>query len=362
MCEETETTTGYFLRNEQVVYSGNSKYYDIVIENGGKVSKDGTIANVYSNENSAKIQEQIRDIQIKIDEFKSVAHSDNGTSEAYVNDIKKDALDLCDNVSLNSPTSAFESASNFLISVMKYKISSGESTNYSSIIESLESEKKSLEQQTANITKYITSSVSGYFTYSADGLEDTLNMESADNISPESFELIKTECKKAAPVDNAIGKVVVGSDWRICFKSSADKFEKKGIGSVVYIRIPSLTESKIKCNVVGINKNGDDAYIVLQSNVVSGDILSQRSSEIEIVIDSYSGLRVDKSALRKLEGKDGVFVKSNSVLKYREVDVLYIGKTYAVIEYNPNDKTKVQSYDEVVVKGANLYDGKVVSQ
>lgn len=361
MCEETETTTGYFLRNEHVVYSGDSKFFDIVIENGGKVSKNGTIANVYSNEDSAKKQALIREIQLKIDEFKSVSHSDNSTGEAYVNDIKKDALAICDGVSSNVPASSFESAQNFIISIMKYKISSGETTDYSNLIESLEKEKTKLEQQTANVTKYITSPVSGYFTYSADGIEGDLNMSSADNITAESFDSIKNMCKKASLVNNAIGKVVVGSDWRICFKSSADKFEKTNVGSIIYIRIPSLTESKIKCQVVGINKKDDDAYIVLQSNVVSGDILSQRSSEIEIIIDSYSGLRIDKSALRKIGGKDGVFVKSNGILKYRTVDVLYIGKTYAVINYDPIDKTKVQSYDEVVVKGANLYDGKVVS-
>ena len=171
----------------------------------------------------------------------------------------------------------------------------------------------------------------------------------------------KKICEKSGVVDNSIGKVVKGSDWRICFKAAADKFEKVSVGSYLYIRIPSLTESKIKCKVVDINKSGDEVYVVLQSNVVTGDILSQRSCEIEVIIASYDGLRVDKNALRKIDGENGVFVKSNGILRYRKVDLLYIGSTFAVIKYDPVDKSRVQAYDEVIVKGSDLYDGKVIA-
>ena len=155
--------------------------------------------------------------------------------------------------------------------------------------------------------------------------------------------------------------MVKGSDWRICFKSSADKFEKVSVGATLYIRIPSLTESKIKCKVVSLKKNGEEVYVVLESNVVTGDILSQRSCEIEIIIASYDGLRIDKNALRKIDGENGVFVKSNGILRYRKVDLLYIGSTFAVIKYDSIDKSRVQVYDEVVVRGSDLYDGKVIS-
>ena len=362
-CEDTETTVGYFVRDEQVIYSGNSKYFDVVIANGGKVSKNGIVANVYSTENAAKIQSQIRELRQKIDEYKSVSKSGSseGDSSAYTAAINKDILDISDSICKNDPSAAFESASDFLVSVIKYKISVGEITDYSDTIDDLEDRMDELESQSSAVTKRLTSTVSGYFSYNADGVETTLPMSVTDEITPESFDFIKSECEKASSVDNAIGKVVVGSDWRLCFKSDADKFEKIRVGSPLYIRIPSLAENKIKCSVVDIKKDNEDVYIVLQSNVVTGDILSQRSCEIEVIVDSYEGLRIDKNALRKIDGKNGVFVKSNGILRYREVNVLYIGSTYAVIEYDPMKKSNVQAYDEVVVKGSNLYDGKVIS-
>ena len=362
-CEETENTVGYFLRDEQVVYSGNSKYFDIIIANGGKVSKNGIIANVYSTENAAKIQSQIRELQTKIDEYKSVASAGNGAndSSSYIGNVKKDAIDISDNVAIQNPSMAFESATNYLVSIIKHKISNGEITDYSSTVNSLEKQMNELKSQGSTVTKHLTSPVSGYFTYKADGLETSLSMGMTNDFNSSVYENIKSICENSSVVSNSIGKVVKGSDWRLCFKSSADKFEKTPVGSTLYIRRPSLTDSKIKCTVIEIKEEGNDVYVVLQSNVVTGDILSQRVCEIEVIIDSYNGLRVDKNAIRKIDGVEGVFVKSNGILRYRKVDILYIGSTYAVIKYDLVDKSRVQAYDEVVVKGSDLYDGKVIS-
>ncbi len=362
-CEETEDTIGYFLRDEQVIYSGNSKYFDIIIANGGKVSKNGTIANVYSTESAAKIQSQIRELQLKIDEYESVASAGSGVndSSSYISNVRNDAIEISDNIANTNPSLAFESASDYVVSIIKHKIAGGEITDYSTTVDELERQMDSLKQQSSSVTKYLSSPVSGYFTYKADGLETELSMDMTENFDSAVYDNIKSICEKTSTVSNSIGKVVKGSDWRICFKSSADKFEKVSVGSTLYIRIPSLTDSKIKCTVVELKEEGKDIYIVLQSNVVTGDILSQRMCEIEVIINSYDGLRIDKNAIRKIDGVEGVFVKSNGILRYRKVDILYMGSTYAVIKYDSIDKSSVQAYDEVVIKGSGLYDGKVIS-
>ena len=48
-------------------------------------------------------------------------------------------------------------------------------------------------------------------------------------------------------------------------------------------------------------------------------------------------------------------------MKYREVDILYIGSTFAVVKYDALNTSGLQAYDEVVIKGSDLYDGKVVA-
>jgi len=362
-CEDIVKTTGYFVRDESVIKSGNSKYIDLVIGDGDKVSKNGTIANVYSSENAAKIQTQIRELQTKIDEFEAVISASSNYLEetSYSPEIKKGILNLTLNASNGEYTTAFESASEFVTSVTKEKIANGEITDYSSKLEQLQDEMKKLKKQSTAVTNYITSASSGYFSYKIDGCENLLNMSMTDDFNASTFENIKNICNGEQTMPNGIGKVVNGSEWRVCFKADSTKFDKIEKGDSINIRIPSVTDSVIKCSVIELFEENYEVYVVLQSNMVTGHLLSQRVCEIDIIIDSHKGLRVDKNALRKIDGVEGVFVKSNGILKYREVDVLYIGSTYAVIKYNILDKSSVQVYDEIVVKGSDLYDKKVIS-
>ena len=85
------------------------------------------------------------------------------------------------------------------------------------------------------------------------------------------------------------------------------------------------------------------------------------NTPIDIIIDSYSGLRIDKNAIRKINGEDGVFIKSNGIVRYRKVDILYFASAFAVVKYDSLDTSGVQVYDEVIVKGSDLYDGKVIA-
>ena len=130
---------------------------------------------------------------------------------------------------------------------------------------------------------YISSPFSGYFSQKVDGAENALTLSMVDQIDSQKFENIQQICNDASLAQNSIGKVVEGSDWRVCFKANANKFENVKIGSSLYIRLPSVTEEKIKCTVVDLTKEGENAYIVLQSNMVTGDLISQRICDIDII-------------------------------------------------------------------------------
>lgn len=363
-CEDTETVTGYFLRDESIIQSTDSKYIDITVNSGEKVSNGGVIANVYSSEDSAKTQSQIRDLQLRIDEIKSVISAASGynSGSEYKNEIKKDAISISDSLDRGDVSAAFTAASDFTSNVIKSKISKGEITNYTDKLKELESQMSALVSSAAPVASYITAANSGYFVQKADGLENQLSLELGEDITAQTFMSIEEKCSQnTSYAENYIGKLVKGSVWRVCFKTDSEKFENTDIGSVLYIRIPSVTDDKIKCAVTSISNDSDYTYVVIESNVISGDILSQRSCQIDVVIDTYRGLRVDKNALRKIEDNEGVYIRSNGILKFRKVNILYIGSTYAVVEYDVIDTSGLQAYDEVVVKGSNLYDGKVVA-
>lgn len=362
-CEDKVGVVGYFVRDESVINTSGSKYYDVIISNGGKISKNGTIANVYSTDNAAKIQTDIRDLQKKIDELKSIVSATSSYKDeiSYDSEIQKYSLSTNSMIASGDPNQAFEAASELMTGITKSKIANGEIIDYSSKLKQLEAQMETLKNQSSSIVKYITSPKSGYFSYKVDGVETLLNTKTLDEITPELYNKIENICNSAQANSNAIGKVVEGSEWRVCFKGKASKFERVKMGSTLYIRLPSVTENKIKCNVVSISFDDEYAYVVLESNMVSGDIISQRVCPIDIIIDSYSGLRIDKNAIRKINSEDGVFIKSNGIVRYRKVDILYFASDFAVVKYDSLDPSGVQVYDEVIVKGSDLYDGKVIA-
>ena len=80
-----------------------------------------------------------------------------------------------------------------------------------------------------------------------------------------------------------------------------------------------------------------------------------------VVSAEYSGLRVPKSALRVIDSKTGVYVVTGMQIKFVTVNVIYSDNSYIVCEQQTSTDTVLRLYDDVVVKGRNLYDGKIVS-
>lgn len=79
-----------------------------------------------------------------------------------------------------------------------------------------------------------------------------------------------------------------------------------------------------------------------------------------VVKKEYSGLKIPKSALRVVNSKRGVYVLTGMQVKFVEVNVIYSDDDYMICEKQTEDEKVLRLYDEVIVKGKNLYDGKIV--
>ena len=91
------------------------------------------------------------------------------------------------------------------------------------------------------------------------------------------------------------------------------------------------------------------------------ELATIRNAEVNIVSKEYKGLKLSRKALRVVKGQSGVYVVSGMSLKFVKVDVIYSTDEYIVCKQeNTDDKTVLRLYDEVVVKGKNLYEGKII--
>ena len=119
--------------------------------------------------------------------------------------------------------------------------------------------------------------------------------------------------------------------------------------------MPLSSTQTLEATVEKINhdsKSGD-AIIILNCTNMNAELSAIRIKDVQIVIDDYTGLRVNKKAIRVKDKKQGVYVVIGSNVKFREINIIYSANDYVIVDSdNSDDQLKV--YDDVIIKGKGL--------
>ena len=98
-------------------------------------------------------------------------------------------------------------------------------------------------------------------------------------------------------------------------------------------------------------------------------MVSMREQPVEIILATYSGLKVPKSAVRIEEStnSDGtttqrtvVYILSGGVEKSKFINPLYEAEDYYVVEQSATNWDMLVENDQIVVRGRNLQNNMVV--
>lgn len=351
---------GIIIRNEETVKSDQKGTLHFNVIDGEKISKDGIIAYVYENAAASSAATKIAENKEKIALIEEL--------EAY-NDIT--AVDLkvlnakinteLNNVIIENSDGVFgrrETLDNLLTLMTRKQLVMGEHTDFTALKATLNEEINSLTPLVQNPKDSIKTNLAGYFISHADGYERVYNIEDLTTLNPDLLRNAKPETTE----NTVIGKVVYDYKWYIASVISVgdSMFYKKG--DSVTIETDSTANPKIKVTVEQINlsEDGNEAAVIFSSNQMNADVASMRNSQITIVKNEYKGLKISNKALRVINGETGVFVVSGIEAKFVKVNVIYQDDEYAICELNTTDDEKLRLYDEIIVKGKNLYDGKII--
>ena len=99
---------------------------------------------------------------------------------------------------------------------------------------------------------------------------------------------------------------------------------------------------------------------MLEGTSFDNEMVSMRSQPIEIIIASYTGLRVPKQAVRMDGNEIGVYILSGSVEKFKTIHKLYETDSYYVVEQSATDAGALVAKDQIIVRGKNLQNNMVV--
>ena len=246
-----------------------------------------------------------------------------------------------------------------LSSLNRRQAAMGETADFSAQLNALKSELSSLSSSLPAAKGTVKAAQSGYFVSKVDGYEKALNCDNLDGITPEYLNGIKA----GETGSDVIGKIVSDYEWYIAAQMTINESlnYKEGDSLTVYTSVKSYPKLPVTVKKINISETSSSAVVLFACNEMNSELASMRSGPMTVVKKEYDGLKVSKNALRVVDSKRGVYVLTGMQVKFVEVNVLFSNDSYMICEKQSADDSVLRLYDEVIVKGKNLYDGKIIS-
>lgn len=353
--------TGLIIRNETLIKAPSSGVLHFVTGDGSRAPKDGVIANIYDSESASVTISRIDSVTAKIADIEEMLSYND--LEAADLDMINNKIKLClNNLIINSSGGDFQSFSDYSESLLsalnRRQAAMGETADFSAQLTALKSELAGLSSSLPAAKGSITAPISGYFVSKADGYENVLKCDDLNSITPEFLNEIKAETVE----DGVVGKLVSDYEWYIaaCVPINDSLSYKEGDELTVYTSVKSFPKLPVTVKKINISSDSSSAAVIFACNDMNSELASMRTGPMTVVKKEYSGLKIPKSALRVVNSKRGVYVLTGMQVKFVEVNVIYSDDDYMICEKQTEDEKVLRLYDEVIVKGKNLYDGKIV--
>lgn len=376
--------TGTAVRKESVIQQQTSGVITYVVEDGGKVSKGGTIAELYATEQDAAAQKQIETLNLQISQLQKL--SSPGSTYAVDQDsltkqISQKLIALLQTSAAGEYDSLEEPREDLLYVLNERQIVTNKVSDFNSRISSLTQQRDALTAGRQALGT-VTAPAAGTFISEVDGYESVFDYDSILTITPEEYQQ-KMQTQVSAPAD-AVGKICGEFKWYFVCVVSAQDALKFIEGNAVSLSFPFATSEAVTAVVRAVNQETieSQAAVVLECSTMNQELARLRTETCAISVTEYSGIRVSQKAVhfaevtRTVENEDGeettetrevkgVYVMHGSEIVFRQIVPLYSTSTYVICDPNPDPEElmtadTVQLYDEIVVEGTDLYDGKVV--
>ena len=382
--EDTVDAEGVLLFEESYVAGGGTLGY--LVADGERVSAGTAVAEIYSDAAQATLRQQLTQINDQIDLLQRSQNTTSVQLESLRKNRSAALYDLMDSLDAGDYEDTDAEKENYILAQNKLWVITGEVASFSDQITALTQQAATVQSQLGNPSQ-ITAPQTGYFIRSSSS--GRLNAGSADILALDAANLkAYVESSPEIALDGCAGKIVSGFTWYYAGVCSAKQAEKllgrdgKPLTKSVEIRFPGQVETPLKAKVseVNIDAENDIARFVLSCEIINGDVLRLNCADAQIIVGRNTGLRVPAAAVHYLkedgseaEGQGenyipGVYVKYGNLARFCRIDPvddahpqITDGDDLIVLPSGTaGSVSQVRLYDEIIVSGQNLYDGKLL--
>lgn len=360
---------GVIVRNETVIYNDKGGVINYTVNNGERVKKGSQVATIYSSEEDVEKQMELEDVENTLSNLQQALSPDGLAIRdvtAIDNKISSMISETIYGVSRGDISGLRDKKNEADVMLAVKQVENGQTDELNQRIAALQQRQSELQSSVANKVTDITVEEAGYFMSSLDGYEERFKTDMLDNLNVADAQTMLSMEKQEVNTENSrvVGKVIEDFNWYFVGVIDAESAKKLSIDKKVSLDFPFLSDTTMDATVHHISSpSGDKVAVVFECRVVNDTIRNMRQAEGEVVLNSYSGIKVSKEACRVVDGKTGVYVLKGRVCRFKEIEVLYEDDEIVVAKkLDPvQDTDCLQTTDKVIVKGKDLYDGKVIN-
>ena len=373
----------YVMRSEAPVCTSVPGGVNYAVSDGDIIAVGDRIADVYVGGSAAQREQTIKlERKIQLLENSNVpAGQRAGDTSELDGEINSLYSDIYYHVQNGSIGYAIRRRESLLIDLNRREIILRKRFDYSSEIAALERMKNQVASQQTVITGFqdegegdgsVLSPYAGYFYAELDGYENIFSADKVSTLTIGEFDRMTAsdpeDMSYIAGQGYTIGKIMTRYLWYIACRADRSILMsfRDGYRYTAVFPYSNDVEVPVRLNRIITETDSDEVVLVFSGGELPDDFNFLRRQTVNIVRTSFTGYRVPVSAVRIVNGEQGVYILDGDIVKFRRIDALAQINGYVVCaEQNPQSDPdyalKLGLYDQVITKGKNLYDGKIIN-
>lgn len=366
------TADGWFFRDEIPVTGSSSSSVRHIAYSGERVQKDAALAVVYSDEESLALSREIEPLQNRISLLDAALQTASESSDSTNLDqsITLAIQQLASQAKEGTGTALANSANSLRTLSLRNASDELDSFAIQTERDALAAELSALEQQLAGRTTELAAPTSGYYSEVVDGYENVLTLEEMDSLTLARFREL-TENPEQVDSGQMLGKMIEGFTWYLAAEIPKEQADRLSQGQSLRVSFTQASmETPVTVYSVIQERGSDTALLIMEGTEFNSELVSMRNQPIEIILATYSGLKVPKEAVRIVSSTDssgnttqqiGVYIVSGGIQKFKIIsEPLFETEDYYVVEQSATNVDMLVEQDQIIVRGRNLQNNMVV--
>lgn len=357
---ESVVCEGFLGMTEQSITYEGSGVLSYIARNGERVSEGIGVARLFASEADAAEYKRYTALSQEIELLtKAQATGSAGDASLLEKQVQTGVYDALDALDSGDFSSLEAAQNNIQLAQDKLRVSMGEMEDYSARISELTARRDALNGAAGTV---ITAPGTSYFVSSQESTAALFTPEQLAEMTPVQLQEALQQPVQENP-ENCAGKIISDYRWRFFALVDAEQAEKFSEGTDVTVSFPKVSQESVPASIVSIqlDEEAGIAKVELLCDYINSETVALEREQAVIALRTYMGLRIPTRACHTVNGKTYVYTKLGNMVHQKPVTVLWTdGENTLISPEYIKDENELEMYDEVIVEGTGLYNGKLL--